>query len=68
LTQSALLSNQEINEIDVFRLAAASTLEPPADESVDSALLRLKNVGALDADNELTPLGRHLAALPVDVR
>jgi len=43
-------------------------LEPPPDECVDSALLRLKDVGALDADNELTPLGRHLAALPVDVR
>lgn len=46
----------------------AGALEPPADENVDSALLRLKNLGALDADNELTPLGRHLAALPVDVR
>ncbi|XP_069688827.1 putative ATP-dependent RNA helicase DHX57 [Periplaneta americana] len=44
------------------------TLEPPPVESVDSALLRLKDVGALDSDNELTPLGRHLAALPVDVR
>lgn len=46
----------------------AGTLEPPPAENVDSALVRLKDVGALDADNELTPLGRHLAALPVDVR
>jgi ATP-dependent RNA helicase DHX57 len=43
-------------------------LEPPANKSVDFALLRLKDVGALDADNELTPLGGHLAALPLDVR
>ncbi|XP_033606244.1 putative ATP-dependent RNA helicase DHX57 isoform X2 [Cryptotermes secundus] len=46
----------------------AGTLEPPADKNVDCALLCLKDVGALDADNELTPLGRHLATLPVDVR
>ncbi|GFG32216.1 hypothetical protein Cfor_02033 [Coptotermes formosanus] len=46
----------------------AGTLEPPPVESVDSALLRLKNVGAVDANSDLTPLGQHLAALPVDVR
>jgi HrpA-like RNA helicase len=68
LTQSALFANQKINEAIVFLLAAAGALEPPAVESMDSALLRLKNLGAVDADNELTPLGRHLAALPVDVR
>ncbi|XP_067011833.2 putative ATP-dependent RNA helicase DHX57 isoform X2 [Anabrus simplex] len=44
------------------------TLEPPPCESIDSALVRLKDVGALDLENQLTPLGRHLAALPVDVR
>ncbi|KAJ9592058.1 hypothetical protein L9F63_001397, partial [Diploptera punctata] len=45
----------------------AGTLEPPPPENIDSALLRLKDVGALNVENELTPLGRHLAALPVDV-
>ncbi|XP_063228702.1 putative ATP-dependent RNA helicase DHX57 isoform X2 [Bacillus rossius redtenbacheri] len=44
------------------------TIEPPPESAVDSALARLKNVGALNIDKELTPLGRHLAALPVDVR
>ena len=29
---------------------------------------RLKGVGALDSDCDLTPLGFHLASLPVDVR
>lgn len=46
----------------------ASTLEPPPVESVDSAFERLKHVGALDQKHVLTPLGKHLAALPVDVR
>lgn len=33
-----------------------------------SAIRRLENVGALNKDGNLTPLGHHLAALPVDVR
>lgn len=44
------------------------TLEPPPSDSIDSALQRLKDVGAMDLQNNLTALGRHLAALPVDVR
>lgn len=31
-------------------------------------MIRLQNVGALDKQHNLTPLGHHLAALPVDVR
>ncbi|CAG9819856.1 unnamed protein product [Phaedon cochleariae] len=45
-----------------------SFIEPPSLENVSSALKRLKNVGALDKNEVLTPLGHHLAALPVDVR
>ncbi|XP_068159676.1 putative ATP-dependent RNA helicase DHX57 [Drosophila tropicalis] len=44
------------------------TLEAPTEDSVMGALSRLRNVGALDAEDQLTPLGHHLAALPVDVR
>lgn len=44
------------------------TIEPPVRESIDSSIIRLQSVGALDRDNNLTPLGHHLAALPVDVR
>lgn len=43
-------------------------MEPPVKENIDSAILRLQDVGAFDKDNNLTPLGQHLAALPVDVR
>lgn len=35
---------------------------------MDSSIARLQSVGALDDKIELTALGGHLAALPVDVR
>lgn len=44
------------------------TLEPPVIENIDSAMVRLQNVGALDKELNLTALGLHLANLPVDVR
>lgn len=43
-------------------------LEPPVTENINSSIKRLQDVGAFDKDNSLTPLGCHLAALPVDVR
>lgn len=43
-------------------------MEPPVTENIDTALKRLQNVGALDKELNLTPLGLHLANLPVDVR
>ncbi|RVE56430.1 hypothetical protein OJAV_G00221220 [Oryzias javanicus] len=43
-------------------------IEPPAAESLDAAKHRLQDLGALTADEMLTPLGYHLACLPVDVR
>jgi len=46
----------------------SNVLEPPAKDAINSALLRLQSVGALYPDHALTPLGYHLAQLPVDVR
>ncbi|XP_074640128.1 putative ATP-dependent RNA helicase DHX57 [Tubulanus polymorphus] len=43
-------------------------LEPPDSESVLSSIKRLQDLGALHLNEELTPLGYHLAFLPVDVR
>ncbi|XP_060531487.1 putative ATP-dependent RNA helicase DHX57 [Cylas formicarius] len=45
-----------------------SLIEPPSMENVTSAIKRLQSVGAFDKQENLTPLGHHLAALPVDVR
>ncbi|KAF9794040.1 hypothetical protein SFRURICE_010373 [Spodoptera frugiperda] len=44
------------------------TVEPPTKSNIDGALSRLQDVGALDKAYALTALGKHLAALPVDVR
>jgi ATP-dependent RNA helicase DHX57 len=50
------------------RAVLAKVLEPPGTDGVETALTRLQGVGALYPDNSLTPLGYHLAQLPVDVR
>jgi HrpA-like RNA helicase len=46
--------------------------QPPSVESIKSALTVLRDVGALEVDNlqceSLSPLGRHLAKIPVNVR
>ena len=43
-------------------------IEPPQAENVKNSLERLRGVGAIDFQENLTPLGFHLASLPVDVR
>jgi len=46
----------------------AETIEPPSPERVSAAVKDLQMVGALDADKNLTSLGRVLLALPVDAQ
>jgi ATP-dependent RNA helicase DHX57 len=58
---------QNFEERDVADVIG-SLIEPPKKEHVEMAIERLRQAGALDEANELTPLGHHLAALPVDVR
>ena len=46
-------------------------LDPPQQSTIRSAMSVLRDVGACDPDAEmplLTPLGHHLATLPVNVR
>ncbi|MBN3305976.1 DHX57 helicase, partial [Amia calva] len=43
-------------------------IEPPSASSLEAAKQRLQDLGALTPDEKLTPLGYHLACLPVDVR
>ncbi|XP_021285972.1 DExH-box ATP-dependent RNA helicase DExH7, chloroplastic isoform X1 [Herrania umbratica] len=45
----------------------SKALEPPKEEAMNSAISLLYEVGAIEGDEELTPLGHHLAKLPVDV-
>ena len=46
----------------------AETIEPPAAERVAAAMKDLTMVGALDAQKNLTPLGKVLLQLPVEVQ
>ncbi|BDA42246.1 probable ATP-dependent RNA helicase DHX34 [Coccomyxa sp. Obi] len=42
-------------------------IEPPSSDALESAITALQKVGALTADEALTPLGSVLSCLPVDV-
>ncbi|GLT94813.1 hypothetical protein SLE2022_125340 [Rubroshorea leprosula] len=44
----------------------AKAIQPPDPLSVQNALELLKTIGALDDNEELTPLGCHLCTLPLD--
>ena len=43
-------------------------LDPPVPRAVDAAVALLTDIGALDAKERLTVLGRHLAAMPMSPR
>ncbi|XP_059143373.1 putative ATP-dependent RNA helicase DHX57 [Physella acuta] len=43
-------------------------IEPPSDDAICGAVQRLTDLGALDKEATLTPLGYHVGSLPVDVR
>lgn len=42
-------------------------IEPPAMESIENSILSLKQLEALTSDEKLTPLGKTLARIPVEV-
>lgn len=46
----------------------AKALDSPIEQSVDNAIATLRMLDALDDSEDLTPLGYHLANLPVDPR
>lgn len=46
----------------------AQVLDPPPRAATEAAVSQLKQLGALSAAEDLTPLGHHLALLPLDIR
>ncbi|XP_074635335.1 ATP-dependent DNA/RNA helicase DHX36-like isoform X1 [Acropora palmata] len=58
----------KILKLGMIRPFLAKALQPPEDQAVINALEVLHQLNALDANEELTPLGYHLATLPVDPR
>ncbi|XP_077104242.1 ATP-dependent DNA/RNA helicase DHX36 isoform X2 [Siphateles boraxobius] len=43
-----------------------TTLDPPSDKAIELAITHLVDLNALDRSEELTPLGFHLARMPVE--
>jgi HrpA-like RNA helicase len=43
-------------------------LDPPDETGIVAALQHLRSLGAFDEKNALTPLGSHLASMPVDAQ
>ncbi|KAJ2491385.1 hypothetical protein IWW37_002374 [Coemansia sp. RSA 2050] len=43
------------------------SLDPPPQSAVAHAIAQLQDAGALDEDEQLTPIGKHLCNLPVDL-
>jgi ATP-dependent helicase HrpA len=54
--------------LDIGRIEAFPFLEPPPPRAVADGYQLLEELGAVERDRRLTPLGRELARLPVDAR
>eukprot|EP00850_Spirogloea_muscicola_P021523 SM000252S09075 [mRNA] locus=s252:79854:86589:- [translate_table: standard] len=59
------IKDLQLGELQQF---LAKALQPPEPLAVQNATELLRTIGALDKDEELTPLGWHLASLPIDPR
>ncbi|KXN88875.1 hypothetical protein AN958_06745 [Leucoagaricus sp. SymC.cos] len=66
--ERVLLSAKLMNESEDARILLGKVIEPPDSATVDRAQSNLQELGAIDVLNNLTPLGRHIAMLPLDVR
>jgi len=58
----------QMRALGVAELAAFPFLDPPGRRHVSDGLRLLRELGALDGEDRLTPLGRRLARLPLDPR
>lgn len=61
-----VLSSFPNNLLNFF--STEKLLEPPKTNDIANAIIRLQDVGAFNSEHVLTPLGHHLAKLPVNVR
>ena len=64
----ALCLQIKILKLGDVRAFLRRAIEPPNEAAVTAALRSLQELDAVDAVDELTPLGHHLAELPVDAR
>ncbi|XP_043788286.1 ATP-dependent DNA/RNA helicase DHX36-like [Apis laboriosa] len=58
----------KILQLGKARTFLASVMDPPSSKAIDLSLDLLQTLNALDDEEHLTPLGYHLAQLPLDPR
>ncbi|KAI0041900.1 P-loop containing nucleoside triphosphate hydrolase protein [Auriscalpium vulgare] len=66
--ESICLTVKSAKEHDDVKKFLSRAIDPPAVAAMDKALEILEELGAIDAEGNLTALGRHMALLPVDLR
>lgn len=55
----------QLGRVDIF---LGSVMDPPEDKAIALSLDLLRTLNAIDNNENLTPLGYHLAHLPLDPR
>ncbi|EDW13519.1 ATP-dependent DNA/RNA helicase DHX36 isoform X2 [Drosophila mojavensis] len=62
----AIILSLKVLHIDDPYALFQTMIDPPVQRTVSTAINLLKRIEALDIDGKLTPLGMHLAKLPID--
>ncbi|KAF5352726.1 hypothetical protein D9756_005876 [Leucocoprinus leucothites] len=62
------LSAKVMNEDKDVKSIFGQLIDPPNPDTIERAWFNLQELGAIDSSNKLTPLGKHIAMLPLDVR
>ncbi|KAJ7103273.1 P-loop containing nucleoside triphosphate hydrolase protein [Mycena belliarum] len=66
--ESISLTVKVMREDEDVKLFLSRAIDPPKVASMEAAWTVLEELGAVDPDGKLTPLGRHISQLPVDLR
>lgn len=66
--ESISLTVKVMREEEDVKLFLSRAIDPPKVASMQAAWTVLEELGAVDLQGRLTPLGRHISQLPVDLR
>ncbi|KAJ7070765.1 P-loop containing nucleoside triphosphate hydrolase protein [Mycena amicta] len=66
--ESISLTVKVMREDEDVKLFLSRAIDPPAVSAMQAAWTVLEELGAVDLQGRLTPLGRHMSSLPVDLR
>ncbi|TFK41870.1 P-loop containing nucleoside triphosphate hydrolase protein [Crucibulum laeve] len=66
--ESISLTVKAMREDEDVRLYLSQAIDPPKVAAMEKAWSVLQEIGAIDEAGKLTPLGKHISTLPVDIR